>query len=189
MISKKVLLTSSTLALTLLISLSGLKSFAEPVFATCVTEFPTTSFIVETNNRKVEARILMHGGSNFVPFWDSLMVPNDLGVLREKAAEIKKLDSELLVTWNEDQCTWEDDNFFCSGKSDPIKSGSQIVDPWALYSMQLYEKSFAGKYEYIRLYFSFVMNGNSYGIPMKFAKDECFVGKVPQIKSLLKVKL
>lgn len=156
---------------------------AEPVFASCITEFPTTSYIIETDKDIVTARIIMHAGPNFGPFWQGVVVPNDLKILTEYATEFVKLNPDIEIKWKSNQCTWDDDNFYCSGKTDKVQSGVQTIDPWSLYSTRVIEKNFAGKYEYINLNFSFNMNGTNYNIPMKYSDYECRIRKAPLLNS------
>ena len=166
----------------LLIVLSIPFAKAEPIFATCITEFPTTSYMIKTEKDQVIVRIVMHGGPQFGPFWQGIVVPNDLKILTEYATEFVKLNDVNDITWKTNQCTWSDDNFYCSGQTEKVKSGSQIIDPWAVYSSRLYEKNFSGKYEYIQLNFMFSMNGINYNIPMKYSSSECWIDKKPLLK-------
>lgn len=175
------------------ISIHSTLAQAEAVFASCVTEFPTTSYVIETDKDTVTVNVFMHSGPKFGPFWNSIVVPYDLKLLSEYASEFVKLGDEIEVKWKKDQCTWYDDNFYCSGPTAAVKTGEQTIEPWSIYSSRVTEKNFSGKYEYIEIGLSFNMKGSNFRIPMRYYSDaECRISKEPldqtKIKQLVQIK-
>lgn len=61
----------------------------------CATEFPTTTYIVSSNNSKIEPKttlkMINHHGGNYIPVHTGTVLASDLNYLQEKAALLKKL--------------------------------------------------------------------------------------------------
>ncbi len=152
----------------------GQKSFCAPVFASCTTEYPSTSFRIETVDNIITVKVINHNGQGYAPFWNSIVVPNDFTILKEKSDLILKLDQITTAHFKSANCKWYGDKkFACIGSDEKIPANGVILAPWALYSNQIKESSFAGDYEYIEMTLSFYVDQKQHQLVMRYPKTVC----------------
>ena len=157
--------------------LSASLGHAADVNAICYTAIGgTTTFVMKTEDSKVNFEVFNQNGGGYAPFWSSIVVPNDLTILSKKAEIIKQLDKGFTATWTPDQCKWTAERkFACIGSTDPINVNGLEIEPWAVYSTVVTDSSFAGDYEYIDMTVSFEVNKESLNYTMRYQADECIL--------------
>ena len=158
---------------------ASLSATAADVNAFCYTAVGgTTTFVIKSENSVVNFEIFNHNGGGYAPFWSSLVVPNDLGILAKKAEIIEKLDKGFAATWKTDQCKWVGEKkFACVGSTEKVNVNGLEIEPWAVYSTLVTDSSFAGDYEYVDMTVSFVVEGESFSYTMRYPADECLLSK------------
>ena len=158
---------------------AALNATAADVNAFCYTAVGgTTTFVIKSENSVVNFEIFNHNGGGYAPFWSSLVVPNDLGVLSKKAEIIKKLDKGFAAAWKIDQCKWVGEKkFACVGSTDKVNVNGLEIEPWAVYSTLVTDSSFAGDYEYVDMTVSFEIADESFSYTMRYPADECLVSE------------
>lgn len=164
----------------LTLNLLGSLALAEDVFVQCVTEWPSTSFFVETVGDRTNLQVIHHNGLAYAPFWNSIIVPNDFTILKEKADLVSKLANEVSASWKKSNCRIVGPTqFVCMGATEKVLVNEIETEPWAVYSSLHKENSFAGEYEHVEVAYRFYVNGVANEFVMKFAKNECLVSANP----------
>lgn len=147
---------------------------AEKYHAICSTQFPTTTFVVQSDDQFVNLRIYHHNGPMYAPFRSGLLVPQDLKAFSEEAKVVEKMGSLVEAQWKQSQCTRKSEKLFnCFGKIEAKTPDGMEYQPFALYSSHIQENGIAGKLEYIELTMSYDIQGKSYHIPMKYSLQDC----------------
>ncbi len=163
---------------------------AKDFYTWCVTSVaPTTSFITETKGSDVELSLYHHNGVEYAPFWSSIIVPQDLKILEGKADLTRKVGDYIQVKWPKENCSWSGDELIsCMGGGQQLTAGTSI-EPWALYSNVIVEKSFAGEYKWVEMTLSYYTkdeNGKRSSetgqIVMKYEANDCIVSPNPIVK-------
>jgi hypothetical protein len=165
-------------------------SFAADIYGICMTDIaPTTTFVIETKGSNIEFEVIHHNGGTYAPFWSSLVVPNDILNLSERADLIQKMGAGFKSTWPSKNCSWTGKNkFSCFGSDDIINVQGITVKPWALYSAAITDSSFAGDYNYIEMSVGFTADDKSQSYTMRYQEHECILSDVPitKFKTMLK---
>lgn len=147
---------------------------AERYHAICATQFPTTTFVVQSDEKEVYVRIYHHNGTQYAPFHSGLLVPQDLNKFAEDAKVAEKLGSEIEAKWKLSQCDRKSEKVFsCFGKGELQKRQGLEFAPFAAYSSHIQENGLAGKVEYIEMTLSYDVKGTTYHIPMKYSIQDC----------------
>lgn len=141
----------------------------------CVTEPMTSSFVVYPENADfLTVRIIHHNGAGYGPIHMGIITANDLPLLNQRAQILKSLGSELDLQMSAKNCEFFDDfNFSCFGYGKTSMINGKNVRLWSVYSYQIFEKSFAGKYDYVAMNANIDVDGESYNVSMKYAIEEC----------------
>lgn len=138
-------------------------SYAAGIELTCVTEFPTTSFIVkQAEDGYVYARMIQHNGTKYMPIFSGIIVPNDLPMLAEKAERLQKLATDMTFRWPAKNCVKHDDfRFECFGTDDSKEVNGTRIAPFALYTGRVKHDNIAGRYEELRVGMDFSVGERS----------------------------
>lgn len=154
----------------------------------CVTEIPTTSMIAETYNGVVDFQLIHHNGVKFMPIYNGVVTPNDLGTLSDRASLLADLGDYLQFKMPSEVCQVNGVLFNCFGSSPKEMIGGHIVRLWAAYSSQYDEESFAGVFSYITTNLAIEVDGQSIYLPMKYSQSECYkdFSKNKNLKKLIR---
>lgn len=150
----------------------------KPIALYCFTEPMSTSFMIDTVGKEVQARVMFSYGAAYAPAISGIFTPSDLPTLEKWAGYIKKMKPEMTFHWPRAKCKAEKSRFECWG-SDDVQEGEGGVpfQPFALYSTNIIEDGVAGRQEFIQVTMS-VFTGNDNGtVEMKFPKEGCFSGR------------
>lgn len=152
---------------------------AADVYGICMTELaPSTTFEMKTKSEKVHFEITNHNGGMYAPFWSSIVVPNDVSVLAEKAETILKLDRGFKAAFPKESCAWTSENkFACLNYDQKLNVNNIEVKPWALYSSVITDSSFAGDFKYTEMTVLFQADGKEYNYTMRYSVDECLLSE------------
>jgi hypothetical protein len=142
---------------------------------TCVTtDFPTTSFVVETVGEEVHAHVIHHNGMKFMPIWSSIVVPNDLPMLSTKASELAKLGERYTVRFAKSSCTKTGDKMFnCFNGIQTDHNGIKIRAS-ALHTERVTHENIAGIYQEHWMHLTVGFDRQSHPISMKYQPGDCF---------------
>lgn len=147
---------------------------AEKMDMTCVTEFPTTSFVIRELNDKVTLQILNHNGSVYMPIFDGLATPNDMSQLVSKANLLRKLPSIMTFEWPREKCEIQDEMIQgCMGSTTTQELNDVEVSAWAFSSAWSVDKTVYGKFNSRKVTLNLTVEGQSHSIPMKYQEEEC----------------
>jgi hypothetical protein len=164
-----------TLAI-LFFSVSGARAADTPINLTCITEVPSTSFVIWTEGKDLFGRVIYHFGSRFAPAINGIYTPNDLGVLAERASLVEKMQDVTTFRWPLSKCRRHDEfRFECFGTDDVQegKNGEKLT-PFALYTTRSSEDGIGGKWEYLSVTLTFQVDGKGDpSVQMKYPKDGC----------------
>ncbi len=147
---------------------------AAPVNMACVTEHPTTSFVALTENGNINVRLIHHNGVKYMPVWSSIITPNDLSVITEKANILTELGNVMNFTIPSSACEVDGMMINCFGQSEVQEINGHKVNLWAVYTKIENERSFAGEYNSIWSNLAIDVDGKTYWLPMKYYDYECF---------------
>jgi len=169
------------IALVLILILSSFAAQAAEVYGLCITAFaPSTTFEIKSQASQVQFEITNHNGGQYAPFWHSIVVPNDLQMLKEKSETILKLDRGFRSSFPSSSCSWIDENkFICQSYNQKLNVNGIEVKPWALYSSVITDSSFAGDFKYIEMTVLFQADSKEYNYTMRYPAEECLLSEKP----------
>ena len=155
----------------------GKVTWAGDLFVNCSTAVaPTTAFNIETQTDQVHLKVTHFNGMQYAPLWSNIVVSSDLEKIKNASELLLKLDTSTNAFWNKSDCKIVGEKkFVCSGLTEKQTSNGIVIEPWAVYSSQLKDSSFAGDYNYVLVTYLFYINDKSYEYTMKYQDDECEV--------------
>lgn len=141
----------------------------------CITEFPTTSFIGHSVNKKMSLRFVNSNGIQYMPISSSLITSHDLKVLAARAEALKNLPEEIEFPIDLNKCiVYADQTFFCHGGNAQFQDLlGELVTVEAVYSSQIKTKFQNYTYEQVQVSISFRIKGESYTVSMNYSPFEC----------------
>lgn len=152
------------------------------ILLTCVTEWPTTSFVVSTEGEEVVARVIHHNGSGYAPAFSGTFTPNDLKLLSERAELVRKMKSDMTFRWPKSKCKKLGTPlvFQCFGTDDVQEGeGGAKIAPFALYSTAKSEDGIAGHFDWISVALTFDVDGaHGASIEMTYPSNGCVERKM-----------
>ena len=159
-------------SLALLLSLSA--TAAEPVKLTCITELPSTSFIVETKDDKVSMRVIHHHGAKYAPISTGLVTNADLTQLKNRAEIITALGDSFSVDWERSNCHFHDVGGLPSCTNGSARQvGKLKIEGFGFISFAVKTHLWDYVFNEINIRFYFTSNGQRYEMPMTFQASEC----------------
>lgn len=147
-------------------------ALSAPINMACVTEFPTTSFIAETEGEDLVVKVIHHNGVGYMPLHGGVITPNDLAVLSTKAENLKRLGDFYTLRWKSNKCTLIGTFLSCYGGED-IQINDAKVSPWALYTSAQRSESNLGVFENMEVGLMLDIDGKTESFSMKYEKSEC----------------
>lgn len=160
-----------------LAAFSTTTALAEEFELACVTETPTTTFVIRTEGELLKARLILHHGPEFAPAINGVFTPRDLPILSDRANLARKLLSDTTFTWPRKNCRFRDDvRFECFGTDESSAGvGGVKIRPFALYTSRIKEETIAGTHNYVSLRMSFDVDGKGDpSVEMKYDSVGCF---------------
>lgn len=155
----------------------------------CVTEFPTTSFIVEQNQDWVSVRVLHHNGPQYAPISNSLITLKDLEALKVQAEFIQSLGNQMDLKWKRSACNADRSDYFqCVGGAEDAVINKISIHPWALTVTEVEEKTLWGTYKKKNVSLRFSTGADStrkdFQITMDYSEGDCVKSGVKKIPTL-----
>lgn len=155
-------------------SLFSFSAFAtDGMFMTCITEFPTTTIMMETENNEVSVRVIHHNGFKYMPLHSGIITPADLDTMRLKAEQFAKLGNFYEFKWDLSDCSRQDNEIFSCMKGKPTTINGTAVAPFSVYSKRITSESDAGTFENIEISFLIDIEKSSQHFSMKYDRNEC----------------
>lgn len=140
----------------------------------CVTEMPTTSFWFAEDGDSFNVRIMHHNGTQFAPFMQRLIVPNDMAKLLEDAEVAKNTGSDIMVRFNKKNCTIRDSEIFsCVGGGESLTSAKKQIKPWHIGRTNVTQATAHGDFKKTTITMSYEIQGQSYEYLMDYQPGEC----------------
>lgn len=146
--------------------------FAAAINMACVTEFPTTSFIAETEGDELVVKVIHHNGVGYMPLHGGVITPNDLALLSKKAETLGRLGDFYTLRWKSEKCSLIGSFLSCYGGED-TQVGDAKVSPWALYTSSKRSESNIGVFENMEVGLMLDIDGKTESFEMKYEKSEC----------------
>lgn len=141
----------------------------------CVTLYPTTSFLASSAGNKVFIRLINHNGVKLMPIVSSPMTANDLPLLQHKAHLLSALGKESLFEFDLKNCTHhKDGTLHCFG-SYPIK-GIETSAPYKGLSIGIRfvnTKMYDMEISEILVSAQIQVNGESFDVTMPYSPEDC----------------
>lgn len=148
------------------------QALAAPINMACVTEFPTTSFVAETDGDDLVVKVIHHNGVGYMPLHGGVVTPNDLAVLSRKAENLGRLGDFYTLRWKSAKCGLIGSFLSCYGGED-TQIGDAKVSPWALYTSAHRSESNLGVFESMEVGLMLDIDGTTESFSMKYEKNEC----------------
>jgi hypothetical protein len=140
----------------------------------CVTEFPTTSFIFTDDVDYFVVRILHHNGTQFAPFMQRLIVPNDMATILGAAEVAKNTGDDIQLRWEKKACKrLNDEVFSCVGGGESLTTFKKQIKPWQISRSIVSNQTANGEFKKYSLSMSYEIQGTSYDYMMDYQLDEC----------------
>jgi hypothetical protein len=153
---------------------------AKPFQLGCMTEHPSTTFVIQEKEDFMEALIVHHHGSAFAPVLNGIALYRDLPIIMEQSKAVLKMQREMTFRWPMKKCKIRDDiKFECFG-SDDVQEGldGAKLKPFALYTSKITEDTLVGKWDSVSIRFTFSTDsGESSAVDMKYPMEGCFKPK------------
>ncbi|WP_374029991.1 hypothetical protein [Bdellovibrio bacteriovorus] len=166
--------------------LFSLDSFASgKMEMACITEYPTTSFLIREVNSTVIVEVFHHNGPKYMPIFDGVATPNDVSLLAQKASVLTSLPTILRFEWPRSKCAIQNGLIMnCLGSTEAQDINGHKVKAWSFHSSETVDTSFAGKYLSYKLALDLDIDGQSYSVPMKYQEAEC----APDVRLASKIR-
>ncbi len=163
-----------TLALASVLFLTQFSHAAEKINLLCMTEIPTTSFVVRDVEENTVVEVFHHNGTKYMPIFDGVATPNDVPTLVQKAQILSDLGNYMRFEWPREKCKKQEDLVSeCFGSTEVQDLYGHKVKAWLFDSSLLMEKSLAGKFNSYKVTLNLDVDGQSLSIPMKYDVSEC----------------
>jgi len=150
---------------------------ASGIELTCITDFPTTSFIVkQADDGFLYARVIQHNSSKYMPIFNGIVTPNDISYLATKAERMQKMADDMTFRWSIKSCKKHDDmRFECFGASDSKEYNGLKITLFSLHTARIQHDNIAGKYEEYAVSMSFRIGENKQfdNIEMVYPSEAC----------------
>jgi hypothetical protein len=140
----------------------------------CTTEYPTTSFWFADDGDHFNVRILHHNGTQYAPFMQRLIVPNDMAGLLDAAEVAKNTGDDIMLRWSKKNCTMAgDDVFSCVGGGESLTSAKKEIKPWHIGRSVVTTKTANGEFKKYTVNMSYEIQGKTYEYLMDYGMHEC----------------
>lgn len=153
-----------------------LSAEAKPFDLGCITEHPTTSFLIQEVDDQMVAKVYLHHGPEFAPVFQGIATFRDFPILQDQAKGVLKLKNAMTFRWPMKKCKVTDAiRFQCFGTDDEQDGvDGAKVKPFALYSTRIWEDSIAGKLESVSIRLTFTVDKKeSSAIDMNYPANNC----------------
>lgn len=148
---------------------------SEEIKLTCVTDYPSTSFVIRQEGGRLLGRVIHHNGLAYMPIHSGIITPSDLKIMSERAATLTQLEPDMEFSWPLEKCVRHDDHRFeCFGTDDRREINGKQVVPFALFTSRINHDNIAGQYEDIMVTLTFSIDGKSYATDMNYPVRNCW---------------
>lgn len=139
----------------------------------CVTEFPSTSILLQEKGEVVDVMIWHHNGPLYAPIHMGPITPDDVAGLQTSANLIMKLGDRYDFTIPKSKCEQEGDQVIsCTGGSDFYPNGMKAKPGYVQVSKVL-KTVFRYKYEETHITFNFEVDSKTVQISSVYQAGEC----------------
>lgn len=140
----------------------------------CVSGMPTTSFLGEVKDEKLELTVIHHNGVGYMPIHEGVVVPNDFPYLKEKANALTKMGDRQVFNFPLERCKlMAPTRFSCSGGGKQDFGGVEM-EALGFYTSKITEEVWDISYEKTHAELSMLISGLPVQqIPMNYYDGEC----------------
>ena len=150
-------------------------SCADVINMSCIGEIPSTVFLVETKSGRVNLTLSHKFGAAYAPFWSSLVVPNDIPMLSEKAEIVKEIGKELQFSFDVNDCkNFGKGLFQCFGPSEERVYGGHKVSAWGLLNGRVTEESMGQSFIKEEMTLATAVDEKTTYFTMLYRPGECY---------------
>lgn len=140
----------------------------------CVSEFPTTSFIMTDMGASVTLEVFHHNGVKYAPIFDGVITSNDLPLISSQGKASNSLGTYQTFEWKKEQCQKTGDLLiYCTGATTEQMIEGQKVNAWSFYTSAQVDTSALGVFKHNRVSLSLQVNGENVTVPMRYYDGEC----------------
>lgn len=141
----------------------------------CVTEFPTTSFISPefSTDGKLKMTLLNHNGVGYMPVHNGLVTVNDINVMAERAKMLEKVGKQVNIEFELANCKVYTDKSFSCYNGTKFKAGGTEFDAFSVWSAKNDLRFNDIHFEQWTMTLSLIVDGTMYHIPMMYYGEEC----------------
>lgn len=149
-------------------------ALAAPFELYCVTEIPSTSFLIKEHDGKLEARVIHHSGAKYAVMFSGMITPMDLETLKPRAKTTEKLPADATFFWPLENCKFHENmRFECFGTNDVKTIGGVKLEPFSLDSAIMDHDNIAGKYRELEISFGVRVDGADTTVSMQYQIAAC----------------
>jgi len=144
----------------------------------CVTEYPTTSFVAQTENNIINVVMVNHNGKEFLPIHSGIITIYDLIFLQSKAEALSELPKELNFSFTPEQCQLFSDETFTCYKNFKADSANAVLVPISLQSMNITTQVGGNTYKEREVSIGLSNGTYTYNVNMRYTLDECQINSL-----------
>lgn len=140
----------------------------------CVTDFPSTSFLFTDDGDYFNVRIIHHNGTLYAPFFQRLLVPNEMAEIIEAAEVAKNTGDDLEFRWDKKACKWFNKEIFsCVGGGKALTTAKKEIKPWNISRTLVTTQTAGGEFKKYTLSLNYDIQGKSFEYLMDYQLHEC----------------
>ena len=139
----------------------------------CVTEFPTTSYILEVAKSKVTLDVIHHNGIEHAPVFRGIITPNYEKTLRQSREYMTKMGTQFQVEFDIKNCSNLTREQITCYEPKPTKIGSLEVQNYYFTAYKNTNKNIYGEFKDVQVELQYRVKGWGYSIPMEFQERDC----------------
>jgi hypothetical protein len=149
----------------------------------CVTEYPTTSFVAQTENNKINVVMVNHNGKEFLPIHSGIITIYDLLFLQSKAEALSEISTELSFSFSPEQCQLFSDETFSCYKSFSAGTSETSLIPISLHSLNITTQVGGNTYKEREISIGLSNGTYTYNVNMRYTLDECQINSLSPAKT------
>lgn len=139
----------------------------------CLSNPPTTSFVVETKNDVVTMTMIQSNGSRYMPIFNGTVTPNDFPFLQSEADFLTQVPDNSKFNWASANCKDNGNSVYECWRGSAITLGKLAIDSFLFYTHRMSEKVFDTQVDWYRVTLSLEKDNRFHDIVMDFSNTDC----------------
>lgn len=110
-----------------------------PLNWTCITSFPTTTFVTETKNDEVELTVIHHNGHKYVPVYNGPVTISDIPLLQTRGEIFKQTGDIFTLKFDLKECEKTGDWQYACFTDQKTRAGNIDIESAYIYTTKAKE--------------------------------------------------